>query len=127
MGTSAPSGDRAPAIDDDDRLGVLRRSILGFDLDPAETSHLDGAQLATGRPRRRDRFPGLHAELNVLGLFADVASLTRRRPESHELAGEDKQSPEEYLFTYLRATERGVEASLGGSGRAWSVPLPTMA
>ncbi len=93
-------GHRVPAL-----LHGLRRLMLGFDVDAAESRRLVGeyaraAQaLEDSDPERR------RAEDDLVRIFVDISSVFGRHtaPEAEEQEG--ALSAEEYLFTYLRTLE----------------------
>ncbi len=93
-------GHRVPML-----LQDLRRLMLGFDVEPAESKRLVGeyaraAQaLEDADPERR------RAEDDLVRIFVDISAVFGRHaaPEGDEQEG--ALSAEEYLFTYLRTLE----------------------
>jgi acetyl/propionyl-CoA carboxylase alpha subunit/acetyl-CoA carboxylase carboxyltransferase component len=89
-------------------LETLKRLVLGFDSDPAEASALvpDYARLALEWPGDGERH---RLEDEILAVFADLASVCRRKaPDEDEELG--SPSAGEHFLTYLRSVE-----SRGGS------------
>ncbi len=85
-------------------LDAMRRLVLGFDDDPAETKALapDYVRLAREWPGERER---RRLENEILEIFADLASLCRRQasPEEDEELG--PTSSREFFLTYLRTVD----------------------
>jgi acetyl/propionyl-CoA carboxylase alpha subunit/acetyl-CoA carboxylase carboxyltransferase component len=83
----------------------LRSLLLGFDVDPHDQRRtLDGylaarAELGeSGRP--------LAAEVELLGVFADLSELTGNRPAGEDLsAGRPVHSAREHFHTYLKSLD----------------------
>jgi acetyl/propionyl-CoA carboxylase alpha subunit/acetyl-CoA carboxylase carboxyltransferase component len=86
-------------------LQDLRRLMLGFDVDPAESKRVVGEyaraaqSLDEADPERR------RAEDDLIRVFVDISAVFGRHaaPEGDEQEG--ALSAEEYLFTYLRTLE----------------------
>ena len=98
-------------------LGAIRSLLLGYDVSAAEARRLVGRleQLRAALPP--DDPALLQGELDALGVFADLAELSRARPPSAEgYVGEELvHSPREHFHQYLRsldAEREGVPASL---------------
>ena len=93
-------GYRVPGL-----LQDLRRLMLGFDVDPAESKRLvseyarAAQSLEDADPERR------RAEDDLIRIFVDLSAVFGRHaaPEAEESDG--KLSAEEYLFTYLRTLD----------------------
>ncbi len=93
-------GHRAPAL-----LQDLRRLMLGFDVDPAESKRLVSEYVRASQaldepdPERR------RVEDALLQIFVDVSTVFARHaaPEGGDASG--VLSAEEYLFSYLRTLE----------------------
>jgi acetyl/propionyl-CoA carboxylase alpha subunit/acetyl-CoA carboxylase carboxyltransferase component len=108
--------DLPPATyDDDTRARVARRLVdleallLGFDADPH-----DQVTPATSYLGLRDRLVGergvteelLTAEMRLLGVFADVAELSRNSPAGEDLPTELRvHSSREHFHTFLRSLD----------------------
>lgn len=100
-----------PALDPEARrtrsLRDLRGMLLGFDLPAADSQRAvsDLLAVAEGRAGEGDG-DRLAAELAVLEVFADVAELTRNRPE-HDDDGADERvhSPREHFHSYLQSLD----------------------
>ena len=85
-------------------LEAMRRLVLGFDADPAETSTLaaDYVRLArewAGDGERR------RLEDEILGIFADLAALCRRQASPDEDEELGPTSAGEYFLSYLRTVD----------------------
>jgi acetyl/propionyl-CoA carboxylase alpha subunit/acetyl-CoA carboxylase carboxyltransferase component len=99
--------DFGPASGEGDALVALRAYLLGYDLDPAAVQRIERgddpwARLAPDDPDR------LRGEEEMLQLFADVCSISRRQPEpAEEVTGERVRAPEELLLTCLRTYGTG--------------------
>jgi acetyl/propionyl-CoA carboxylase alpha subunit/acetyl-CoA carboxylase carboxyltransferase component len=93
-------GHRAPMLLDD-----LRRLMLGFDVDPAESKRLVSEYVRATQsldeldPERR------RSEDDLLQIFVDVSAVFGRHvaPQAGDVGS--SLSAEEYLFTYLRTLE----------------------
>jgi len=98
-GETAPSNCRRS-------LQELRQLMLGFDVDPKQTSRLLGEWSqscpADSEAVRRD-------EDEILNIFVDICSLFQREPEVNHRASGEEPSAEAYLFSYLRMLETGGE------------------
>ncbi|MCD2193448.1 ATP-grasp domain-containing protein [Actinomycetospora endophytica] len=94
----------APAVDD------LRAVLLGYDVTPADEGEALERYLG-GRDARSARGEDVHGdEIELLGIFADFAELSRNRPADEEASAEMRvHSPREYFHTYLQSldVERG--------------------
>ncbi len=97
----APASPREQALAN---LEAMRRLVLGFDTDPADIKGLaaDYVRLAEDGPGDAQR---RRLEDEILGIFADLASLCRRQtsPEEDEELG--PTSAGEYFLTYLRTLD----------------------
>jgi len=103
----AESGARLRARE---HLHALRSLIMGFDVDVDEAR-----RLVAEFERARDQLPPddpevLHAELEVLTIFADLAELSRNWPttereELEEEEGERVRSPREHFRSYLHSLD----------------------
>jgi acetyl/propionyl-CoA carboxylase alpha subunit/acetyl-CoA carboxylase carboxyltransferase component len=85
-------------------FAAIRRLVLGFDADPAETRTLapEYVRLTREWPGEDER---RRAEDEILEIFADLASLCRRRTSPEEDEGPEPTSAGEYFFTYLRTVD----------------------
>jgi acetyl/propionyl-CoA carboxylase alpha subunit/acetyl-CoA carboxylase carboxyltransferase component len=103
---SSAARERAPTAREQalSNLEAIRGLVLGFDADPAETKAFapEYARLAREWPGGGER---RRLEDEVLGIFADLASLCRRQaaPEEDEELG--PTSAGEYFLTYLRTVD----------------------
>ncbi|MGD9695318.1 MAG: biotin carboxylase N-terminal domain-containing protein [Thermoleophilia bacterium] len=101
-------------------LAALRALLMGYDVSAAEAVSLV-AELQDLRAVLSPDDPELlRGELDVLGVFADLADLSRDRPPVQEGDGGDElvHSPREHFHQYLRsldAEREGVPASLRAS------------
>jgi acetyl/propionyl-CoA carboxylase alpha subunit/acetyl-CoA carboxylase carboxyltransferase component len=103
-----------------DSLEGLRQLMMGFDVDPKDTTRLL-TEWSQTRPADGEIS---EAEDEILNIFVDICSLFKRDPEVNHRAGGEEPSPEAYLFSYLRMLETGGEglppAFVGGLRRALS-------
>ncbi len=113
----------ATASDDDPRrraseiLGAIRSLLLGYDVSAAEARRLVAELDALRKALPPDDPALLQGEIDALGVFADLAELSRARPpmQESELAEEMVHSPREHFHHYLRsldAEREGVPESL---------------
>ncbi len=91
---------RAPVL-----LENLRRLMLGFDVDPAETKRLVSEYVRTSQAMDGIDAEHRRDEDRLLQIFVDISAVFGRHtaPEAGEAGG--ALSAEEYLFTYLRTLE----------------------
>jgi len=87
-------------------LDELRQLMLGFDVDPKESSRLL-ADWSKNCPVDSDEIR--EAEDEILNIFVDLCSLFQREPEVNHRASGEEPSAEAYLFSYLRMLETGGE------------------
>ncbi len=99
-GTPEPHDRRTRSLRD------LQGLLLGFDLPPADASRAVSELRQGVADEVRVDGSTLAAELSVLRAFADVAELTRNRPE-HEDDGADERvhSPREHFHSYLQSLD----------------------
>ena len=83
-------------------LEGLRQLMLGFDVDPKETTQLL-TEWSQTRPEGSNEIN--EAEDEILNIFVDICSLFKRNPEVNHRASGEEPSPEAYLFSYLRSAE----------------------
>jgi len=110
--------------DDDPReraaviLDAIRALLLGYDVSAAEARALV-ARLEQVRAALPPEDPALLAgELDALGVFADLAELSRARPPAGEADEETVHSPREFFHAWLRsldADREGVPPALQGT------------
>ena len=107
FGASRESAD-SPAIKPSCRQSLegLRQLMLGFDVDPKDTSRLL-TEWSLTRPEGSNEIG--EAEDEILNIFVDICSLFKRDPEVSRRASGEEPSPEAYLFSYLRMLETGGE------------------
>ncbi len=122
FGASRDSGDSAaPKPSCLQSLEGLRQLMLGFDVDPKDTTRL---LTEWSQTRPADSNELAEAENEILNIFVDICSLFKRDPDVNHRAIGEEPSPEAYLFSYLRMLETGGEglppAFVGGLRRALS-------
>jgi acetyl/propionyl-CoA carboxylase alpha subunit/acetyl-CoA carboxylase carboxyltransferase component len=95
---------REPALDSFGCLDSLRQLMLGFDVDPAQTTSLlsDWSRSCTAQ-KRCEEFT-LHED-EILHIFVDICSLFHREPNVDSSIGAEEPSAELQLFTYLRTLD----------------------
>lgn len=100
-GGPGPSTAREQALSN---LESIRRLLLGFDADPAETKAFapEYVRLAREWPGGGER---RRLEDEILEIFADLASLCRRQAPPEEAEGLGPTSAGEYFLTYLRKVD----------------------
>ncbi|QBI54346.1 ATP-binding protein [Streptomonospora litoralis] len=84
----------------------LRSLLLGFDGDPHDDGRLLEDYLAARREAAaQDRRP-LAEEVELVGVFADIAELSRNRPAGEDGGGDTRvHSPREHFHTYLQSLD----------------------
>lgn len=103
--TSAAAAGESVAARLHQTLDAIRRVMLGFDADPAETKKLAAqyAALVSGEiPVEEERRP---TEDEILGIFADISSLFGRQTISDDPDDLEILSTGEYFLTYLRTLD----------------------
>ncbi len=88
----------------------LSAMLLGYDLDPAHESHMLADYLAARDELAASGRSPVCAEMELLGVLADFAELSRNRPVGEEAHLENRvHSPREHFHTYLQTLdpERG--------------------
>ncbi len=80
--------------------------LLGYDLDDATQRALTARQRALGEELAADDPELLEKERRFLGLFADLASLSRPRSEADPEQELSATSPQEYLNAFLQWLDR---------------------
>jgi acetyl/propionyl-CoA carboxylase alpha subunit/acetyl-CoA carboxylase carboxyltransferase component len=94
---------------------VLRRFVLGFDIDAADARRIARRDAADGDDDARSREVVLEGEIAVLGSFADLRALFR----THREPGHDDEdpwlarSPEAHLYAYMRSVDTAGEGLPG--------------
>ncbi|HET6968410.1 MAG TPA: biotin carboxylase N-terminal domain-containing protein, partial [Ornithinibacter sp.] len=89
---------------------ALSAMLLGYDLDPGHESRTLAAYLAARDELAASGRSPVCDEVELLGVFADVAELNRNRPVGEEAHVENRvHSPREHFHTYLQTLdpERG--------------------
>ena len=92
-------------------LTELRQLMLGFDVNPKESTRLLAAWEKGGAASSKEM---REAEDEILGIFVDICALFQRDPEVNRGPINDEPSAEEpsaeaHLFSYLRMLETGGE------------------
>ena len=82
----------------------LRSLMLGFDVDPEDGSRLLEDYLAVREAEIAGGDRPLAAETELIGVFADLAELARRRPSDDDLH-QRVHSAREHLHTYLQSLD----------------------
>ena len=93
-------GHRAPGL-----LQNLRRLMLGFDVDPAESKRLVSEYIRASQAVEEDDLERRRAEDDLLRIFVDVSAVFGRQAAPEGGDGGGALSAEEYLYTYLRTLE----------------------
>ena len=108
FGASRASGSDPTATQTNCRhsLEGLRQLMLGFDVDPKDTTRL---LTEWNQTRPADSNEISEAEDEILDIFVDICSLFKRDPAVNHRACGEEPSPEAYLFSYLRMLETGGE------------------
>ncbi len=86
-------------------LAELRGLVLGFDVDPGALR-----RLREEYQRLCELLPADDPELTsgedaILAAFTDICGLFRRRGDPEDVTETERQSPEEYLYVYLRSLD----------------------
>jgi acetyl/propionyl-CoA carboxylase alpha subunit/acetyl-CoA carboxylase carboxyltransferase component len=95
-------------------LRLLRRLVLGFDVDAAEVRRAVVARAGSSRGPRVSSAPVRALETEILTIFADLCSLSQQRPLPADEWGEQTHSPRDHFFEYLRSLDargRGLPAA----------------
>jgi acetyl/propionyl-CoA carboxylase alpha subunit/acetyl-CoA carboxylase carboxyltransferase component len=82
----------------------LRSLLLGFDLDPLNERRVLDDYLAARRAAIGDGHRPLAGELELLGVFADLAELSGNQPAGED-GGGHVHSAREYFHTYLQSLD----------------------
>ena len=86
-------------------LQDLRSLLLGFDVDPHDQRRALAGYLAARAELGESGRP-LTAEVELLGVFADLSELTRNRPAGEDISAERPvHSAREYFHTYLQSLD----------------------
>ena len=86
------------------KLEELRRLVLGFDVDPANTARLlEGWARYCEAPEARDEIRKREDE--ILNIFVDICSLFLHYPAVQATAAGEGPSAEAHFFSYLRMLE----------------------
>ncbi|WP_106398106.1 ATP-binding protein [Actinocorallia populi] len=83
----------------------LRSLLLGFDVDPHDERRVLDGYLAARRASAEDGHRTLAGELELVGVFADLAELSRNRPTDEDGASGHLHSAREYFHTYLQSLD----------------------
>ena len=83
----------------------LRSLLLGFDVDPHDQRRTLAGYLAARAELGESGRP-LSAEVELLGVFADLSELTRNKPAGEDISAERPvHSAREYFHTYLQSLD----------------------
>jgi acetyl/propionyl-CoA carboxylase alpha subunit/acetyl-CoA carboxylase carboxyltransferase component len=83
----------------------LRSLLLGFDVDPHDQRRTLAGYLAARAELGESGRP-LTAEVELLGVFADLSELTRNKPAGEDISAERPvHSAREYFHTYLQSLD----------------------
>ncbi|HEY1917695.1 MAG TPA: carboxyl transferase domain-containing protein [Streptosporangiaceae bacterium] len=84
----------------------LRSLLLGYDLDPHDERRVLDDYLAARQAAAADGRPPLERELELIGVFADLAELSRNRPAGEDGNGDTHvHSARELFHTYLQSLD----------------------
>ncbi|MDA0563879.1 ATP-grasp domain-containing protein [Streptomonospora sp. S1-112] len=83
----------------------LRALLLGFDVDPHDDRRVVDGYLAVRRAAAAEGHRPLAAELDLVGVFADLAELSRNRPAGEDDGDVHVHSAREYFHTYLQSLD----------------------
>ncbi len=114
---TAPAENDPSVIADRDRRD-LRSLLLGFDVEPENSAALLEDYLERRRAEIDAGTRPLAAETEVIGVFADLAELARRRPSDDDVH-ERVHSAREHLHTYLQS----LDLELAGSPEQFRAKL----
>ncbi|GAA0955599.1 carboxyl transferase domain-containing protein [Actinocorallia libanotica] len=82
----------------------LRSLLLGFDVDPHDERRVLDGYLAARQASAEEGRPTLAGELELVGVFADLAELSRNRPSGEDDEGH-VHSAREHFHTYLQSLD----------------------
>src|ERR1019366_8802150 len=95
----------SPASRAERGLQDLRSLLLGFDVDPHDQRRTLAGYLAVRAELGESGRP-LAAEVELLGVFADLSELTRNKPAGEDISAERPvHSAREYFHTYLQSLD----------------------
>ncbi|MBX9388063.1 carboxyl transferase domain-containing protein [Streptomonospora nanhaiensis] len=83
----------------------LRGLLLGFDVDPHDERRVVDGYLAVRRAAAAEGHRPLAEELDLVGVFADLAELSRNRPAGEDDGDNHVHSAREYFHTYLQSLD----------------------
>ncbi|MGI8873690.1 MAG: carboxyl transferase domain-containing protein [Egibacteraceae bacterium] len=92
-----------------DILDAIRRLVLGYDVAADVADGLATAFQRIEQPEPVDDALLLHAEIDVLRIFADLTSLSRNRRIGDEEDAAESHAAREYLHAYLRSLDVDAE------------------
>ncbi|HEY3766297.1 MAG TPA: biotin/lipoyl-containing protein, partial [Gaiellales bacterium] len=108
---AAPAGEidielPEPGHDPGDALADLKAVLLGYDIDPGDDGVTLERYLAYRDAAVAHGEDVLCGEIELLGVFADLAELSRNRPAGEEAYTEVRvHSPREYFHSYLQTLD----------------------
>ncbi|WP_091505433.1 MULTISPECIES: carboxyl transferase domain-containing protein [Amycolatopsis] len=83
----------------------LRSLLLGYDVDPHDERRVLDDYLAARRAAADEGHRLLAGELDLVGVFADLAELSRNRPSGEDSGDAHVHSAREYFHTYLQSLD----------------------
>ncbi|WP_431878268.1 carboxyl transferase domain-containing protein [Amycolatopsis sacchari] len=83
----------------------LRSLLLGYDVDPHDERRVLDDYLAARRAAADEGHRPLAGELDLVGVFADLAELSRNRPSGEDSGDAHVHSAREYFHTYLQSLD----------------------
>ncbi|MGW5309991.1 ATP-binding protein [Nocardia thailandica] len=83
----------------------LRSLLLGFDVDPHDEGRILADYLAARRAAIADNHRPLAEEIELLGVFTDLAELSHNRPADDEHGHGHVHSAREHFHTYLQSLD----------------------
>ncbi len=90
-------------------LDALRRALLGYDVAPELATEVVEDLERTARPEDGDDAETLDAEIAILALFGDLASLSRNRRLGDEEDRAEERAAREHLHELLRSPDLEAE------------------
>ncbi|MFT4010045.1 MAG: carboxyl transferase domain-containing protein [Nocardioidaceae bacterium] len=89
-----------------DGYGDLKAVLLGYDVDPSDDGLTLDRYLAGRDAAVRDGLDVLGEDIELLGVFADLAELSRNRPGDEDVEIDlGVHSPKEYFHSYLQTLD----------------------
>ena len=118
-----PAAERSAADRAESGRAHLRATMLGFDIDESNAGATLADYLGAREQLRADGTPVVPDEIALLGVFADLAELSRNRPAAEEQHTELRvHSSREHFHTYLQS----LDVERGGLPESFSSRLQTV-